>query len=115
MDLIIVGQPTITGIKVSNEHLTESQPCRNDSKAFRLTQSHYALTQAPMQINLVHTSGRDLEESIIIQPLLASRKRRARKRGWARLRVATMDTTFDQGLCGYVLFASLPHCASDYT
>jgi hypothetical protein len=106
MDLIIVGQPTITGIKVNGELLADSQPCRDDSKAFRLAQNHNALTQEAIQINLIHSSGGDLEESIIIQPLLASRKRRARKRGWARLRVATMDTTFDQGLCGYVLFAS---------
>jgi hypothetical protein len=110
MDLIIIEQPTITGIKVNNEHLTESQLCRDDSKAFRLTQSHHAWTSEAMQICIVHASDGnrgDLEESIIIQPLQASRKRKARKRGWARLRVATMDTSFDQSLRGYLLFASL--------
>jgi hypothetical protein len=85
MDLIIIGQPTITGIKVNNEHLTESQPCRDESKAFRLAQSHDAWTQEAMQISLTHALGSDrgnLEEAIIIQPLQVSRRRRARKRGW---------------------------------
>jgi hypothetical protein len=109
MDLIIVGQPTVTGIKVNGELLAQSQPCRDDSKAFRLTQTHDAWTQAAMQICITHASdgnGGSLEESIIIQPLQTSRRRKARKRGWARLRVATMHTTFDQGLCGYLLFVS---------
>jgi len=108
MDLIIVGQPTIIGIEANGEYLVESQPCRDDSKAFRLTQRDYALTQKAMQINLIHAlngKGRKPEESIIIQPLSA-RKRRAKKRGWARLRVATVESSFDQGLSGYLLFAS---------
>ena len=110
MNLIIVGQPTITGIKANGELLAESQGCRDDSKAFRLTQRDYALTQEAIHINLMHATngnGRKPEESIIIQPLSA-RKRRAKKRGWARLRVATVDSSFDQGLSGYLLFASPP-------
>jgi hypothetical protein len=110
MDLIIIGQPTITGIKVNGACLDGDQPGRDDSKAFRLTQSGDALTQGSIQISLIHAvedSGGDSEETIIIHALTASRKRRARKRGWARLRVATMDTAFDHGLCGYLIFASL--------
>jgi hypothetical protein len=112
MDLVIIGQPTITGIKVNGELLADSQPCRDDSKAFRLTQSHDARTQEAMQVNLIHALGSDrgnLEEAIIIQPLQGSRRRKARKRGWDRLRIATMDTSFDRGLCGYLLFASPPN------
>jgi hypothetical protein len=112
MDVVIIGEPTITGVKINGARLADDQPGRDDSKVFRSTQSDNALTQAAIQISLIHASGDnggDLEETVIIHALPASRKRRARKRGWARLRIATMDTAFDHGLCGYLLFASLPN------
>ena len=106
MDLIVIGEPTITGVKINNELLAESHLCRNHSKAFRLRGSDYALSQAAIQIALIHASGSNLDQSLIVHALPASRRRKARRRGWARLRITTMDTPSDHGFTGYLLFAS---------
>jgi len=106
MDLFIIGEPTITGVKINNELLAESHLCRDHSKAFRLRGGDYALGQEAIQIALIHASGSSSDQSLIVHPLPASRRRKARKRGWARLRIATMDTPSDNGFSGYLLFAS---------
>ena len=105
MDLVIIGEPTITGVRINNELLAESRLCRDHSKAFRLTESDYASNQEAIQIGFINASGSSLEQSVIVHTLPGFRRRKARRRGWARLRIATMDTPSDHGFSGYLLFA----------
>lgn len=106
MDLLIIGQPTVTAVRLGDELLISSQGKGDDSKMYRLIQGEGALILEGTELTLTHESSGNEGESelVIIHPISPSRRRCARKRGWARLKIATVDTTFSHALCGYLLF-----------
>jgi hypothetical protein len=113
MDLLIIGQPTVTGVNLKDEALVSSQGKGDDSKMYRLIQGEDALIRAGIKITLTHESSGDgrVSEVVIIYLISPFRRRRARKRGWARLRIATVDTTFTHALSGYLLFVRVSKSA----
>ena len=112
MDLIFVGQPTFVGVTVDGKYLAESQETSSDAKTFRLLHREDAWMEEGTQISFNNSSsdhGEEPEDSFIVHPPLGSRRRRAKKRGWARLRVVTIATTSKHSLGAYLIYASLTH------
>jgi hypothetical protein len=110
MDLIIIGQPTVTRLTINDVFQAETQGGRRDTLAFRLTPSEDNLVQDGIQVGLLYEpdeEGQTVEQNITIGSIPASRRRRAKKRGWARLRISPRETTtLDIGMVGYLLFVS---------
>lgn len=110
MDLLVIGQPKIDGVKVNERPLAEAQTKRHDTRAFRLLQSEDTLIQRGIQIILTDIddveSTNEVTTKVTLHPLSRSRRRRAKKRGWARFQISTTGTASEYGFGAYLLFAS---------
>jgi hypothetical protein len=109
MDLVIIGQPQISGLKLGKERACASPQKPDITTVFRLTQTEDAVVKNGLLVTLLHDTddeGLYTERTIILDPIPTSEERRGRKRGWVKLRLRPLGTDVGSGLSGYLLFVS---------
>jgi hypothetical protein len=106
MDLVFVGQPAPTTIKVKNQEIPLREIRQDGSAVFRLAMSEDAILRDSLELDLLFGQDQPDVESQTIRIAAISRpdQRRGRKRGWNRLRISSGSAT--RILVGYLLYAS---------
>lgn len=106
MDLVIVGQREVSGLRSGKEEAFALAQTRNCWAVFRLTQTEKEIVEKGLSIELLYATEDDLsiERTISFAPMTPSQRRRCKKRGWARLHPMTLGPSLAGDTIGYLLF-----------
>ena len=106
MDLVIVGQREVSGLRSGKEEAFALAQTRNCWAVFRLTQTEKETVKKGLSIELLYATGDDpsVEQTISFAPISPSQRRRCKKRRWARLHPTTPGPSLAGDTIGYLLF-----------
>jgi hypothetical protein len=111
MDIVIVGQPQISGIRLGRGEACALPQKSDITTVFRLTQTEDVVIKNGLLVTLMHVTddkGSNTERTIIFDPIPTSERRRGRKRGWVKLLLRPVGMEVGSNLSGYLLFVSYP-------